>query len=358
LKPLAPCGEFDPTLFLYNLDSEAMLRLHSISPLNAAAHRISEGIGRPWFEAALNGVRLSEEQLPDIFSLAIRAARLIGLPCLPEIYVSGENMWDTVTLGSENSAFVSLGSVLTNMRGEDLLFVLAREMGHVRAGHALWNTITELVRGQRGQSSLLGGGILEYLNPAKLVQGAFQAPLMAWKRHSEITADRAGYLAVGKEEVAVRVLFQWAMKSFPLFNRINLDAWRRQEEESEESTLRLSEWMMTSNPYLARRLKMLREYIRTPEVEGWRAVIEHWARQLPDYNARDSSPGPDKRSGPGETVRLACAACRKFMRVPRAALEGAASVNVRCPNTQCRKVMTVRPIKPRHPGIETMTQDS
>ena len=357
LRPLSPGYELDPNVFMWPLDAEAMSRLNRLEPLSSFARKVSENIGRPWFEAAVNGVRLSEEQLPEVFALAVRAARIVGLSYLPEVYVSGENMWDAATMGSESGAFVSLGSVLTNMRGDDLLFVLAREMGHVRAGHALWRTVTELVRGQRGSGSLMGGGVLEYLNPAKLIQGAIQAPLMAWKRHSEITAALAGLLVVGKEDVAVQVLSQWALKSFPLVKRLNQTAWRRQEDESDDATMRLSEWTMTSNPYLARRLKLLREFGRSQELEAWRAIIEHWTRDLPDFAPLDSGATPPQERPPGEMVRLRCVSCRETMRVPRATLEGAASVNIRCPDPKCRKVITVRPRKPRPPGPETLTQD-
>ena len=113
---------------MWRFDAEAMNVLRSIGPLNSAAHALSERVGRPWFEAQVNGLRLSEKQLPDIFALAIRAARIVGLPYLPEIYVSGEHMWDAATMGSNSSAFIALGSVLTMLRGDDLLYVLGREM--------------------------------------------------------------------------------------------------------------------------------------------------------------------------------------------------------------------------------------
>jgi Zn-dependent protease with chaperone function len=335
--------------FLWDLDAQAMSHLRSIQPLNALAQRISESIGRPWFEAALNGVRLSEEQMPEVFALALRVARLLGLPYLPELYVSGESMWDTVTLGTDTSAFVSLGSVLLNMRAGDLRFVLAREMGHIRAGHTLWRTVLELLRGRRGAESILGGGLLQFLNPAQIVQGAIQAPLLAWKRHSEITADRAGLLVVGEMAVAERVLVQWALKSFALYRRVNRKAWLQQENESDDATIRFSEWTMTSNPYLARRLKLLREFARSPEFEGWRAVIKHSARGLPDFEptsaASEADGAPSNRDLPRatDTFALKCVACGKSMRVPRSILRGAKPVNVRCPNPACRKVLAIRP---------------
>lgn len=352
LRPLIDGYRLDPGVYLWRLDGEAMIRLQSSTPLNALANQISDRVGRPWFEAAVNGVRLGEDQLPDLFAYAVRAARIAGLGYLPEIYVSGENMWDAVTMGSATGAFVSIGSVLTNLRGTDLLYLLGREMGHAAAGHALWRTVVEFAAGKRGPSSLVGRGFLEYLNPAKIVEGAIQAPLLAWKRHSEITADRAGLLLTGDLESAARVLSQWTLKSFPLYARINQEAWRRQEDYSDDATIRISEFLMTATPYLARRLRMLREFERTEAYRDWRRYIEHCTRGLPDFEAGE---GGGRGPPGGDLVRIRCAACKKTMRVPRSMLEGDGPVNIRCPNRACRKVMAVKPRRRREPGVETMT---
>ena len=111
------------------------------------------------------------------------------------------------------------------------------------------------------------------------VEGAafrIHAPLMAWARHSEITADRAGLLAVGSADVAARVLTQSTLRSLPLYQRLDLDEWRRQEEESDDSMLRAAEWTTSSTPFLARRLRLAREFAASEEVRGWRAVIDYW----------------------------------------------------------------------------------
>ncbi|MDQ6827440.1 MAG: M48 family metalloprotease, partial [Gemmatimonadota bacterium] len=185
LRPLGPDYDMDINAFLWALDADAMNVLRSLGPLTAAAHAVSERVGRPWFEASVNGLRLGERQLPDIFEAAIKAARIMGLQYLPELYVSGEQMWDATTLGTDSRAFIVLGSVLTNFKGDELLFVLGREMGHVRAGHALWKTVMQFVSGHARKRSILGEGIMHMLNPAKLVESAIDAPLMAWSRHSE-----------------------------------------------------------------------------------------------------------------------------------------------------------------------------
>jgi Zn-dependent protease with chaperone function len=356
LRPLGAGYDLPVEAFLWRLDAEAMMRLRSLGPVTAAVHHITERYGRPWFEASVNGVRLSQRQMPDIFSAAVRAARTVGLSRMPEIYVSGEQMWDAKTLGTDSYAFVVLGSVLTNFKADDLAFVLAREMGRVRAGHAVWRTAFELLMGRRqAQRTIMADGMMQFLNPGKIVESAFDAPLMAWARHSEITADRAGQLAIGKLDVARRVLLQWTLKSFPLFPRINIEEWAEQEEEGEDPVVASVEAMMSSTPFIGRRLKVARTFHESEDMKGWRAVIEHFEREdgrlRPQKQAVEPAVKPVSAptTTPPDTVRLTCAACAEPMRVKRALLVSEKPVNVRCPNAKCGKVLSVTPRRPAAP---------
>ncbi len=358
LRPLAPDYALPVEAFLWRLDADAMNVLRSLGPLTQAAHAISEKVGRRWFESAVNGLRLSERQLPDVFDTAIRAARIVGLPYLPEIYISGDQMWDAMTLGTENSAFIVIGSVLLNFKEDELLFVLGREMGHCRAGHALWKTVMQFISGRSQKRSIMGDGVLKMLNPAKLIENAIDAPLMAWARHAEITADYAGVMCVGNEAIARRVLQAWTFRSFPLLQRMNHDAWMEQEDAADDSLTQFSEWTLASAPYLAGRLRLMREFARSEYVQAWRAVITHWLPPAAAANGTATQSAPTNATTrvsntpvppDPNTVRLVCAKCNEGMRVPRTALEGTAPVNVRCPNPNCRAVLTVTPKAPSPP---------
>ena len=349
LRPLGSGYEVPVDTFLWRLDADAMRVLRSLGPLTTAAHAISERVGRPWFEASVNGLRLSERQLPDVFAIAIKAARIVGLSQLPELYVSGEQMWDANTLGSDHSAFIVIGSVLLNFKEDELLFILAREMGHCRAGHALWKTVMQFVSGRSHKRSIAGDGLLKMLNPAKLIESAIDAPLMAWARHAEITADNAGLLAVGSEAVARRVLQAWTFRSFPLLQRINQDAWMEQEDASDAAMMQVAEWTLASAPYLPGRLRLMREFARSDFLTQWRALIEHWAPPLvPAAQPQVTPAAPAARTTalPADQVRLTCTKCSAAMVVPKSALSGGSPVNVRCPNTACGAVLTITPRAP------------
>src|SRR5690606_6273466 len=107
-----------------------MAALRAIKPLNAAAKAVSEKVGRRWIEVTFNGVLLGERQLPQIYGQAVRAARILGMERMPDIYISGERPWDCLTFGSDHDSFIVVGSAVAgNFQGLDMLYLLAREIG-------------------------------------------------------------------------------------------------------------------------------------------------------------------------------------------------------------------------------------
>lgn len=368
VRPLTPGYKLEPGIFLWAQDGMAMQKLRSIGPLNAAASTVSDKVGRPWIEGTFNAVRVSERQLPNVYHLAVLAARILNVSHMPDVYVSGERMWEAATYGSDRSAFIVLGSALvTSFPGDDLLFLLAREMGHCRAGHALWKTVIRFLVGEQRQGGLMGHGLLSMLDITRLVEGAVELPLLAWARQSEITADRAGLLAVRDESIARRVLLTWCLKSMMLFKQVNVAEWMKQQEDVEDQASRLSEVAMSPTPYITRRLRLLAQFARGPEVDAWRthvgplidavrttiqSVSTPASQTRPGASSPPiSQPHQDQTSPPAkdDAVRLQCGACGTVSRVPRSVLEGKAVLKVRCANPECKNVLTLKKAPPKTP---------
>ena len=357
LRPLVPGYQLDRSVFLWAQDGQAMARLQKITALHSALRAASDKVGRPWIESTFNGIRLGPRQLPDVWKQAVLAARILGLSAMPDVYVSGDQQWNTYTFGSDNSAFIVLGTaILNNFRNEELLFVLAREMGHCSAGHALWKTATRFLTGGDGtHTGPLSQGIMGALSPTKLVEGAIDMPLMAWARQSEITADRAGLVAVGDEALARRVLLAWAIKSARLLKQVNIDEWMKQEDASNDTMTRLSEMTTSSSMYTTRRLRLLGQAGREQNLMQWsqhiqgvrkvaappppapKPTVSSAARPAPQAGPRPAAPAPP----PADSIRVVCSKCQAAMRVPLAVLRGKSSLNVRCP--QCQNILTLRP---------------
>lgn len=360
LRPLLPGYQIDRSVFLYAQDGQAMTKLQQISALHAAVRAVSDRVGRPWIESTFNGIRLGPKQFPDIWVRAVLAARLLGLPSMPDVYISGDQQWNTYTFGTENSFFIVLGTaILNNFQNDELLFVLAREMGHCRAGHALWKTVSRFLVGDDSvRKGLLSSGVLNAisLSPTKLLQDAVDLPLMAWSRQSDITADRAGLLAVGDGDLARRVLLAWSIKSARLLKQINIDEWLKQEEGSDDSMTRFSEMTTSSSMYTTRRLRLLSQAAHESELMRWSQTIQPIRKQLapppqpvpgaPPAGAATRRPAlsgaaPAAGAPPSDSIRVVCNKCQAAMRVPLTVLRGKTQVNVRCP--QCHTVIALRP---------------
>ena len=282
LRPLFPGYQLDPSVFLWAQDGQAMSKLQSISALRTVVKTVSDKVGRPWIESTFNAIRLGPRQLPDVWKQAILAARIMGLPKMPDVYISGDQMWNTYTYGTESSFFIVLGtSHLINFANDEMLFVLAREMGHCRAGHALWKTVIRFLAGDTAvHSGILSNGLLNAISPTKLIEGALDMPLMAWSRQSDVTADRAGLMAVGDEGLARRVLLAWSIRSARLLQQVNIDEWMKQEDASDDSMTKFTEMTTSATMYTTRRLRLLGQAAREPELMRWSQIIQPVRKQL------------------------------------------------------------------------------
>jgi len=354
LRPLIPGYQVDSSTFEWAADGKAMSALRSMKTLNAAARAVSEKVGRRWIESTFNGVLLGEKQLPQIYGQAVRAARILGMSHMPDVYLSGERAWDCLTFGTDKDSFVVIGSALAgNFQGPDLLFLLAREMGHCRAGHALWKTVIRFFLGEQGPGKgMMSGGIFNaILNPTALITGAVEVPLLAWARQAEITADRAGLLTVGDEEVARRVLLSWSLKSSFLYRQINIEAWLEQQAADDEGYSRLSELTTTSTPYITPRLKLLTQFAKSPELKYWRKQISDSIKQAAAKASASSAATPPPRSLPPaakpDSLKVKCATCQTPMRVPLKVLEGKKELPVKCP--KCGKITRLK-MNPKPPA--------
>jgi predicted Zn finger-like uncharacterized protein len=346
LRPLLPGYQLDKSVFLWAQDGQAMMQLQRLPALQSLVRSVSDKVGRPWIESTFNGIRLGPKQLPDVWRQAVLAARILGLPTMPDVYVSGGQMWENYTFGSDTSSFIVLGTaILTNFEHDEVLFLLAREMGHCRAGHALWKTVIRFLAGDIGMhSGLLSQGLLNAISPTRLIEGAVEMPLLAWSRQSEVTADRAGLLALGDEALARRVLLAWSIRSARLLKQVNIEEWMKQEEASDDSITRFSEMTTSSSMYTTRRLRLLRQAAREAEFMRWSQSIQPVRKRLTPAPA----PAPGRAGAatvnpppPLDSVRVLCNKCQAAMRVPLTVLRGKAQLNVRCP--QCHNVFALRP---------------
>ncbi len=180
-----------------------------------------------------NGVRISEEQFPEVHGLATELALKLGLARLPAIYVIQQggalNAFATKFVRRDIVVIYSDVLELAYEAGEaELGFVVAHELAHVKRRHPLWSWV---------------------LTPALLV------PFLghAYSRACEYTCDRMAAHACPAG--APRGLLVLAAGK-RLYRRVDADLFSRQTETETGFWIWLSE-ALSSHPHLPKRVAAL-----------------------------------------------------------------------------------------------------
>lgn len=187
-------------------------------------------------------------QLSDLARLVQQCAELLDVQA-PQIFVRDDVLVPIVAVGvAEPYALVISSHWLGYLRDDELRFLVARELAHVRAGHTRLSSILSVNGRENPVVSVVFG---------------------AYLRRTEYTADRIGLLCCGSVESAVKAI---AIASFHnLARNIDLAAVADQLRElRSEPTLRAGEWL-GSSPYATRRIAEITAFAATPLAQRWMA---------------------------------------------------------------------------------------
>jgi Zn-dependent protease with chaperone function len=183
-----------------------------------------------------NGIRISRNQLPDLYARCEAAALTLGLERMPEVYLMQQggvlNAFATKLLSRR---FVIIYSDLADACADprQLDFVIGHEIGHLAAGHLAWNAFLAPFR------------VVPWLGPA-------------YSRAREYTCDRCGLHAVEALEPALRGLAVLAAGG-RLAQQVDVEAFAAQRLESGRFWMATAELCM-SHPYLCKRVAALQEF--------------------------------------------------------------------------------------------------
>jgi hypothetical protein len=169
----------------------------------------------------LHAVEVGAAQWPAIHAAAIEAAQALGLHRQFKVFVKNHAEMEDDILGIPRhghygNGFGAYSILLTSgmvkaLAPEELKFVIAREMGHVKANHRFYTALAFKYQEKTGllprvypedkttRKPGLGGALTFFFQSAP-------AP----SRISEYSADRAGLIAVRKPEVAISALARLA----------------------------------------------------------------------------------------------------------------------------------------------------
>ncbi|MGP1384134.1 MAG: M48 family metallopeptidase [Thainema sp.] len=248
--------------FRHPLDLEATHSLKQLPGLDLLVRSLIGSVGEQVFqiENLASGVRVGENQLPQLHHLLIDACKTLDLEP-PELYVRQHPVPNAYTFAMRGKQpFVVLHTSLIDLlTPEETQAVIAHELGHLKCDHSVYLTLANLITLAAGQLPMPWGGLLA---------DNLQASILEWVRCAEFTCDRAALLATQNSRVVASVLMKLAGGSPTLSSQLNLDAFLEQARSYDD----------ISKSEIGEMLKQVRTRDLTHPVPVLRArEIDRWA---------------------------------------------------------------------------------
>lgn len=227
-KRLKTFPQIEARDFQHPWDAKATEALRAVPGLDKVAAKVMEyGLERIFYlENTASNVRVTARQFPRLYRSLGWGCKILGVE-EPELYIELNPLPNAYTYG-HTRPFIVLSSGLVDMLDdEERFFVIAHELGHIKAGHVLYTiiarNIAEIVSivGQAtlGLGTLVGQGLVLALHD--------------WYRKAELTCDRAGLLCVQEIEPCIRTFMKLAGGASKLYSEMDRQEFLRQIREYE-----------------------------------------------------------------------------------------------------------------------------
>lgn len=195
---------YSAELYMHDLDRKATAALNALPGLvrlvEAYSGNFDEKAAR--IDLLSTAIRLSENQMPEIYGLLPPVCEKLGIG-VPELYYVKSKEMNAATFGSIHPVIYITSGLVEELPNGLIATALAHECGHIACKHSLYHSIAvKLVDGLENSPLTRIPQIRKFLTPA-LVNA-----LLFWDRCSELSADRAAVLCDGNAERTVDVLLR------------------------------------------------------------------------------------------------------------------------------------------------------
>jgi Zn-dependent protease with chaperone function len=211
-------------------DVNATAALRSVPGLDTIVSKVLEyGFERLYYlDNVAGNVRVGPRQLPRLYRALQWGCKILDV-AEPEMYVTLDPVPNAFTFGHTRPFIVLTSGLVDMLDDEERFFVVAHELGHIKASHVLYTVLAKNIAaivaliGQAtlGIGALLGQGLVIALND--------------WFRKAELTADRAGLLCVQDLEPCLRAFMKMAGGARRLYEEMDYHEFVRQIREYEDA---------------------------------------------------------------------------------------------------------------------------
>ncbi len=258
LDPDEPLTDIASSAYEHSLDRKSLQALKAVPGFPVALRWLLANLPERMLrlQAMSASLRCDPEQFPELFQLMDKARQRLDLPYQPELYLDESPYMNALTMGVENPLVVVYSALLDQMDDDEVMAVLAHELGHLHADHVLYKTMARIMV----WLGSLGSTVINLLSVP------IQLALLKWSRCAELTADRAGLLGSRDLMACLNVQLKMAGGFRPgtqSRTRIKLGPFIKQARELEQKE---------SSSWLDNTLVMMLTMNRTHPFAAWRVM--------------------------------------------------------------------------------------
>src|SRR5258705_6371927 len=199
-------ANLDKDQYIHPDDKRALAALRAIPGIDSALKKLlavtGESAIRVIFTASV--VKVTPQQCPDLYAKLQVACTTLGVD-MPELFVQQNPIVNAFTGGVERPVIVLHSALIERLNDEEILAVVAHEVGHIHAEHVLYLTAARLIEAL-ANAALAAAPIAAIVT--QLLSGTMRAALLAWARRAELSCDRAALLVTQDQHVIGRTMMK------------------------------------------------------------------------------------------------------------------------------------------------------
>jgi Zn-dependent protease with chaperone function len=155
-------------------------------------------------------IKVTPKQCPDLYAKLQIACTTLGVD-MPELFVQQNPVANAFTGGVERPVIVLYSQLIERLTDEEVLAVVAHEVGHIHAEHVLYLTAARLIE-FLAKSAVLASPLVPIVK--EILTLTMRSALLAWARRAELSCDRAALLITQDAHVIGRTMMKLAGGTF------------------------------------------------------------------------------------------------------------------------------------------------
>src|SRR5215204_1133626 len=230
-EPHKKFAHLDKYSYIHPLDSRALAALRNIPGIDTALKKLLEVTGESAIRVIFtaSAVKVTPKQCPDLYYKLQVACTTLGVN-MPELFIQQNPIVNAFTGGVKRPVIVLYSQLIERLNDEEVLAVIAHEVGHIHAEHVLYITAAKLI--ELGATAALKAAPIAGVI-AEIFTLTMRSALLAWARRAELSCDRAALLVTQDPHVIGRTMMKLAGGTFA--SRIDYDLFLAQAREFQKN---------------------------------------------------------------------------------------------------------------------------